>query len=359
MQSIKSIGNAFTDSQIFRNLTSSLNGVGLSIGYVSKKVFHLCASTIQTYVRPVHTLMTLSSREFKDITNIFIVENIANSVGCLFYFLVFKGGCKLYEFSTGRVPFAEYPVSTCAGILSVLLLGASNIRWVFRLAFEIPNKRLFDEMARDSEKHKRETGLILTSRYDNSGAFLGVPPGVFRSFERFAATHAVIERRVSSIEDINTAITDTRLGGRKIVLLYVQAHGSPDGVWLGDKPTRKHEVGGIDFSKLEKRALIILYSCNTGVFSKMSFNVAEKVQLAAGPDYRVIAPQGAPIDAEFDLTTAKFGMYRDEVLQETHADRMLNIATLTSYKACKEKQQKILKAKMRKTRYSRRQVHLT
>ena len=75
-----------------------------------------------------------------------------------------------------------------------------------------------------------------------------------------------------------------------LYLLWISVHGSKDGMLLGKNVLSKSNISSVHLSKLGVNANIVLSSCSVGGYKKDEPNIAEWMQLSAGPERRVYAP---------------------------------------------------------------------
>ncbi len=156
--------------------------------------------------------------------------------------------------------------------------------------------------------------MLICEASDRYGAFR-MTPNITKILKKFLNDHSIVYKKIGSVEDINSTIQEIKEKGQNITNLWIQAHGGPDHMELGNfllrnenpNPSLEYEeamkfvelffpsqsVNKIDFSGLDKKANIILLSCSSGGVPKYTkgLNIAEWIQYYAGPNRKVFAPR--------------------------------------------------------------------
>lgn len=138
--------------------------------------------------------------------------------------------------------------------------------------------------------------LVGTAKYDHNGAFSFQNSGQI-SKTLYNQDHTkIVERSISSIEELDTFLTQMKTQNNRIKGLIIRAHGSPDTCDLDNSECISTNVGrNIDklhapLQKLEKDATIILISCSTGKPIDGRLNMAGTIANLA-PGRIVMAPK--------------------------------------------------------------------
>lgn len=189
--------------------------------------------------------------------------------------------------------------------------------WTFKDVVEdafwnAPLRHSFAQLFQPSEKE--EAVLLLKSPFDGTATDV-VSPFYLKTFQELSLHYALIRHEVASVEECNQAIQATVDLGKKIKLLYFKTHGNKlSHLYLGEQEVDGPSMCQLRFDLLEPDATILLSACKAGAPLENSPNMAEWIQLAAGPE-RIIYAAKTTIYGDIkliDATQRTFKLYRDE-----------------------------------------------
>lgn len=154
-----------------------------------------------------------------------------------------------------------------------------------------------------NQNHKKVV-LFLEPTSDLFGGATRLHHKTFKILQDLSSTHSIVTKKVSTIHDINDAIREIKKKGSQISTLWINAHGSWAHLNFGSHP-KNGRINLSNFSlvawkQLDKPADIVLGSCSSGESIKGGINIADLIQIVAGPMRRVHAPSGTfPYDGTY------------------------------------------------------------
>lgn len=208
--------------------------------------------------------------------------------------------------------------------LSLILWGVTGKNDIPSL----PNEWRIRKLAQDQTK--KDVVLYCVPKYgDWNGCATNIHSQELQDLKTLNKTHSIVHKEVSNIEDINIAIDEITKRGQTVNTLWINAHGTSNSIDLGfrsvvgEESTTKGLQGRIfpspcirslNFSQLSPNADIVLNSCSVGEKNENSMNFAEWVQIYAGANRKVYAPNEAGVSAELVETASenKFRLYTIE-----------------------------------------------
>ncbi len=156
---------------------------------------------------------------------------------------------------------------------------------VFQQIIPIFREWRLQELTQDQSKEK--VVLYCRAKSDYSGAATTLSNQHMKALTELSKTHSIVFVRAGDIDTINRAMASIKKNQPVVTTLWISCHASPLSMELDAKSIGVDGTTKFNFSNLGRDADIVLDMCSAGKPFNNRLNIAQMIQLQAGPNRKV------------------------------------------------------------------------